>query len=118
MTIPIAEQIAAVRDRVRYDEGFAAMDRGEGAARSLAMHQAILTILKEHERALAVVKAARVAWGAFTDGGAQLPVFRTDEHLPEGYWSPAGRMTDTAAMVPIRDALAAFDTARREGEDG
>lgn len=114
--IPIAEQIAAVRLASQtHTKGPVFSER---MAEHAAALRAAVESLEQHEGALAVVAAARGAWRAFTADGERLPVFRTDEHLPEGYWSPSGRMTDTAAMVPIRDALAAFDTARREGEDG
>ncbi len=87
------EMVAAVRERIRQ---IATGGDAETVSRELAPMCAVLIVLERQERMEAVVEAARGAWAAF----------RRDELLPEGYWSPSGRMT--AGMEPMRDALDAL----------
>lgn len=82
----------ACRDKIRADE--AGKELREAKARIAALE--------------AVERAGREAYAAFTEHG--VPVFKTDALMPDRpYWSPAGRMMDTAPMMALGEALAALD---------
>lgn len=112
MTIPIAIQIRAVGLALTgvvsrtYTKGSALY---EGAAAHADALRAALESLEQYERALAVVDAA----DEWRDAHAYEP---PPEDARQG-WVAEKLRQRKASSKKLRAALAAFDTARREGED-
>ena len=90
----------------------AAFDGSEGTMSDISNEERaarlIDTLTRQRDEARrsrdVLVKAAKKVRDEFCEHGA--PLWKTDEHLPNGYWSPSARMTDSAVMMSLFAALA------------